>query len=371
MDSSDSIGVYGEAKAEYTRQLCIFVVPALETYFLDLLAETKVNEKNPQRVLWVFQDSLKQFPEWNVDKVNRETEKVISSAKCDYLEEILTAVFIAHTKVLSAIRLTSKQKKLQITIPKLDHFLHRTMSECARLLWSNAYLFAENGTSIDKQKNLRQVEQLLHEGILQSIRGMLPVKSILKEYLADDGDEAPNANDEDQQNTVPPVIPEAFVQDLSGSGVAAEPIPAISLAAEPEVKAEAPGEPAVKLEPVVKAEPAVKLEPAVKAEPVVRAEAPGEPVVKAEPVVAGPPTIVVDTEPAKVSFTKMDTFFDSQNPNQNSIHEPVINTNTDEEDDDDSGISHLEISNDPPEPMDDYENLEENEALEMDEFETL
>ena len=193
MDSSDSIGVYGEAKAEYTRQLCIFVVPALETYFLDLLAETKVNEKNPQRVLWVFQDSLKQFPEWNVDKVN-------------YLEEILTAVFIAHTKVLSAIRLTSKQKKLQITIPKLDHFLHRTMSECARLLWSNAYLFAENGTSIDKQKNLRQVEQLLHEGILQSIRGMLPVKSILKEYLADDGDEAPNANEDDQQNSVAPLF---------------------------------------------------------------------------------------------------------------------------------------------------------------------
>lgn len=346
MDSSDSIGVYGEAKAEYTRQLCIFVVPALETYFLDLLAETKVNEKNPQRVLWVFQDSLKQFPEWNVDKVNRETEKVISSTKCDYLEEILTAVFIAHTKVLSAIRLTSKQKKLQITIPKLDHFLHRTMSECARLLWSNAYLFAENGTSIDKQKNLRQVEQLLHEGILQSIRGMLPVKSILKEYLADDGDEALNANEDDQQNSVAPVVPEGFVQDLSGSALTPEPIPAISLTVEAKVE-----EPVAKVE-----EPVAKVE-----EPVAKVE---------EPVAAGPPTIVVDTEPAKVSFTKMDTFFDSQNPNQNSIHEPVINTNTDE-DDDDSGISHLEISNDPPEPMDDYEILDENEALEMDEFETL
>jgi hypothetical protein len=346
MDSSDSIGVYGEAKAEYTRQLCIFVVPALETYFLDLLAETKVNEKNPQRVLWVFQDSLKQFPEWNVDKVNRETEKVISSTKCDYLEEILTAVFIAHTKVLSAIRLTSKQKKLQITIPKLDHFLHRTMSECARLLWSNAYLFAENGTSVDKQKNLRQVEQLLHEGILQSIRGMLPVKSILKEYLADDGDEAPNANEDDQQNSVAPVVPEGFVRDLSGSSLTPEPIPAISLAIDAKIE-----------EPVTKVE-----EPLAKV---------NEPLAKVEPVVAGPPTIVVDTEPAKVSFTKMDTFFDSQNPNQNSIHEPVINTNTNEDDDDDSGISHLEISNDPPEPIDDYENLEENGTLEMNEFETL
>jgi len=338
---SDSIGVYGEAKAEYTRQLCIFLVPALETYFLDLLAETKEAEKNPQRVLWVFQDSLKQFPEWNMDKVAKQTEKVITSTKCDYLEEILTAVFIAHTKVLSAIRLTSKQKKLQITIPKLDHFLHRTMSECARFLWSNAYLFSETGTSIDRQKNLRQVEQLLHEGVLQSIRGMLPVKSILKEYLADDGDEdAPvttatvaTADEEKEEESIPPVIPESFIQDLSGSTIP----PA---APEPE--------------PVPVPVSVPKEEPKEEVVPV------------AAPVT---PTIVVDTEPAKVSFTSMDTFFDSRNPSQNSIHEPVIKT--DEDEDDDAGVTSLEISNDPPEPIDDYENLEEAEALPIDEFETL
>ena len=337
---SDSIGVYGEAKAEYTRQLCIFLVPALETYFLDLLAETKEAEKNPQRVLWVFQDSLKQFPEWNMDKVAKQTEKVIAATKCDYLEEILTAVFIAHTKVLSAIRLTSKQKKLQITIPKLDHFLHRTMSECARLLWSNAYLFSETGTSIDRQKNLRQVEQLLHEGVLQSIRGMLPVKSILKEYLADDGDEdAPvtaveEKEKEKEEESIPPVIPELFIQDLSGSSIP-EPVP----------------------EPVSEPAPVIL---APKAEP--------ETVVS-EPTAVPTPTIVVDTEPAKVSFTSMDTFFDSRNPSQNSIHEPVLKADDDE--DEDAGVTSLEISNDPPEPIDDYENLEEAEALPIDEFETL
>ena len=80
------------------------------------------------------------------------------------------------------------------------------------------------------------------------------------------------------------------------------------------------------------------------------------------------PTIVVDTEPAKVSFTSMDTFFDSHNPSENSIHEPVIKP---EEEDEDMGVTSLEISNDPPEPIDDYENLEETETLAMDEFETL
>ena len=44
MDGSEGIGVYGEAKAEYTRQLCSFLVPALETYFLDVLEDVKTTE---------------------------------------------------------------------------------------------------------------------------------------------------------------------------------------------------------------------------------------------------------------------------------------------------------------------------------------
>jgi hypothetical protein len=379
MDGSDSIGVYGEAKAEYTRQLCIFLVPALEGYYLDLLKETKDTEKDPRRVLWVFQDALKQFPDWNVDKVQRETEKVVTATKCDYMEEILTAVFIAHTKVLSAIRLTSRQKKLQITIPKLEHFLHRTMSECARLLWSNAYLFAENGTSIDRQKNLRQVEQLLHEGVLQSIRGMLPVKSILKEYLTDDTDdileaatpsavaEAEAEADADAElNAVPPVVHEenvvAPVVDLSGATVAPEPVPAPTPAAVPEpvpepVSAPAPA-PAVP-EPT----PAVIPIPTPVPEPVVPAASP----------MTSVPLIIVETESPVVGFTQRDTVFDSENSEKNTIrmspHE--------DDDDDDAYAGGIEIDESAPAmDIDDFENLnevdeDENVAFENDEFETL
>lgn len=177
--------VYAEAKGEYTRQLCVFLVPTLETYFLDLLNEAKQSATAPTKELLTFQNLLQGIPDWNQDKVIRETTKLQSDTKCDYLEELVTAVFIAHTKVLSAIRLTSKQKKLQITIPKLDHFLHRVLSECARSLWSNAFLFSGTN-SLERQKNLRQVEHLIEEAILQGIRGLLPVKSILREYLQED-----------------------------------------------------------------------------------------------------------------------------------------------------------------------------------------
>jgi hypothetical protein len=341
--ATESIGVYGEAKTEYTRQLCNFLVPALETYFLDLLASTKESEKDPKRVLWVFQDSLKQFPDWNMDKVERETTKISEASKCDYLEEILTAVFIAHTKVLSAIRLTSKQKKLQITIPKLQHFLHRTMSECARLLWSNAYLFNDNISAVERQKNLRQVEQLLNEGVLQSIRGMLPVKSILKEYLSDDVEEAHTTEDatteEANEEAIEPVVKEGEEPKAPPNTPEAPVLSSIDLSGS-----------------VVEEKPKVE---EVKEE--VKVEEPKAEETKAEE----PPTIKIDTEPS-VSFTNLNTVF-HYDPNKNTIDKP---DHTEEVIIDEIQIDENAI----PEAVDDFEVLDKEDdqlSFAENEFETL
>ena len=325
------------------------------------MTSTKENEKDPKRILWSFQDSLKQFPDWNVDKVQRETAKIQESTKCDYLEEILTAVFIAHTKVLSAIRLTSRQKKLQITIPKLDHFLHRTMSECARLLWSNAYLFNDSISAIERQKNLRQVEQLLHEGVLQSIRGMLPVKSILKEYLADDGDEAPASS----SGTTEAEEEEAVTD-------AVEPVVKEEDKKEEEEKKETPEATAstleTKEEQVVAALPAIVIDlSGVLLKP---EEVRGE--VDAPPAAAAPKeekkeeVINVDTEPM-VSFTNLDTVF-HYNPELNVTGPREIK-------EEDSYVDEIQIDESAPaEPLDEFESLEKEDdelSFKEDEFETL
>ena len=191
----EGVGVYAEAKGEYTRQLCQYLSPSIHTYFMELFELAKEREPDSKKHLLSFQTLLEGISEWNVDKVQRETQNIAIRSQCDYLEELLTAVFIAHTKVLSAIRLTNKQKKLQITIPKLEHFLHRTLTECARHLWTNTYLFS-TGTSLERQKNMRQIEGLITEGIQQGIRTMLPVKSILREYLAMEDSELED-NEED------------------------------------------------------------------------------------------------------------------------------------------------------------------------------
>ena len=176
METHDSTAsVYAEAKGEYTKQLTLFIVPTFHRFFMTCLNQASSEEENQKRQLWKFQELLSQIPEWNVDKVQREVQRFISDIQCDYLEELVTAVFIAHTKVLTAIRIGNKNKRVQITIPKLDHFLHRALSECSRLLWSSAYLFHNELSPIEKQKNHRQIEGLIHEGIGQAIRGLLPV----------------------------------------------------------------------------------------------------------------------------------------------------------------------------------------------------
>jgi len=336
MDIQEGIDVYSTAKSEYTQQFCIFLIPALLTYFLSLLEEAKEKEKDLKRVLWTFQNLLKDIPEWNTDKVMRETEIIQSNTKCDYLEELLTAVFVAHTKVLSAIRINSKNKKLQITIPKVDHFLHRTLSECARSLWSNAYLFSEQATSVDRQKNLRQVEHLLHQAILQSIRGMLPVKNILKEYLTDDGDAE---GEKDEKEEVKEEIKEEVKEELKEAIIA----------------------------PVIEGATVIKL-PAVEdlSGNVLEIQT-EEKEKEKEKEQEKPPVIFVDTEQS-VKFTDHDAMFDSDNPGQNSID---MKEHTEESDL--ASVSAIDILDPLAGGLDDFEDLEKpaDQPMALSDFETL
>ena len=126
---------------------------------------------------------------WNQDRIHDEVRVILEKSGCDYMEELMTAVFVAHTKVLTAIRLSTKQKKLSITVPKLDHFIHRIFRESSRAFWKTPFLFMDTGSVVDRQKNILQVEALTAEAITTAVRGLLPVKQILKDYLEDDDDE--------------------------------------------------------------------------------------------------------------------------------------------------------------------------------------
>ena len=197
MDNQEtSASVYSEAKSEYTKQLVFNFQPVLLRFFLDRYDEVKRSSavtSKAKSALSEFQDSLSQIPEWNLDKVQKETTHLLQNVQCDYVDDLITAVFIAHAKILSAIKLDTKSRRtnpIQITIPKPDHFMHRAMSECSRIMWSNVYLFNDSVSSLDRQKNMTIVNRYLEDGIVQAIRNLLPVKSILRDSLREEADDA-------------------------------------------------------------------------------------------------------------------------------------------------------------------------------------
>lgn len=341
MDSPD-ISVYGEAKGEYTRQLCVYLVPCLESYFLELLETAKQQSPSPQKILWQFQTLMQSIPDWNQDKVLHETERIQKDCKCDYLEELLTAVFIAHTKVLSAIRLTTKQKKLQITIPKIDHFLHRVLSDSARSLWTNAFLFAECN-SIEKQKNLRQVAALLHEAVLQGIRGLLPVKSILREYLHDDDDAegAEEKEEEKKETSSESAHAEEKKETLSESAHAEEKEEQVKSEDTPqETTSEVTAPPALEVA-------SAEAEDASGNEASAPASAEEETTPVTQPSENASPMIYIDTKPS-VSFSQEHIMFDSDNLENNEIHDiPFAEAELREDsDDEENEIDSIELTND-------------------------
>jgi hypothetical protein len=81
------------------------------------------------------------------------------------------------------MRVGQKQKKIDINIPKLDDFIHKTYINVARKVYKNVYLFETNIPPLTVQKHHRELEIIVQECILNTLRESIPVESILKAYM--------------------------------------------------------------------------------------------------------------------------------------------------------------------------------------------
>ena len=61
-------------------------------------------------ILYIFQPLLENVPKWNAEIIEAETERIIRMSKCDWLDDLLTAVFISLTRILMS---NWSQSKLQ------------------------------------------------------------------------------------------------------------------------------------------------------------------------------------------------------------------------------------------------------------------
>jgi hypothetical protein len=135
------------------------------------------------KYLMTFQNLLSRVPKWNNEIIEEERKRIVERSGCNYLEDLITCVHVIQLKVLTCIRVGNKQKKIDISIPKLDSFVHKVYINAARKVYSNVYLFEKNLTPLSVQKNNRELEIIVQECILAAIRDSIPTESIIRAYM--------------------------------------------------------------------------------------------------------------------------------------------------------------------------------------------
>lgn len=141
------------------------------------------NSNERSKYLMTFQNLLSRIPKWNSSLIEDERKRIIDKSGCTYLEDLITCVHVIQLKVLTCIRVGNKQKKIDISIPKLDSFLHRVYILTARKVYSNVYLFERGISDLAMQKNNREFEIITQEAILTSIRESIPTEAIIRAYM--------------------------------------------------------------------------------------------------------------------------------------------------------------------------------------------
>jgi hypothetical protein len=142
-----------------------------------------IDNDEPNKYLMTFQNLLSRIPKWNNEIIEDERKRIIERSGCNYLEDLITCVHIIQLKVLTCIRVGNKQKKIDISIPKLDSFIHKVYINVARKVYSNVYLFDKNVSPLQSQKNNRELENIIQECVLISIRESIPTEAIIRAYM--------------------------------------------------------------------------------------------------------------------------------------------------------------------------------------------
>ena len=175
-----------ESKNEWGARLLTILTPLIMEGFKSIFDESvslcKANGEM-EKYLMTFQNLITRIPKWNASIIETERKRIIEKSCCNYLEELVTCVHIIQLKILTAMRVGQKQKKIDINIPKLDDFIHKAYINVARKIYKNVYLFEISAVPLQVQKHNREMEIIVQECILNAVRESIPIEGILRAYM--------------------------------------------------------------------------------------------------------------------------------------------------------------------------------------------
>tara|TARA_B110000444_G_scaffold40391_1_gene36251 strand:+ start:293 stop:1180 length:888 start_codon:yes stop_codon:yes gene_type:complete len=174
----DNLNVLVEAKKEYLGQMCLIMYPPMIEVFDEMYNEAMKNSKGKQ-VLIMFQKHLKEVPNWSNAMSKRHSDNITD--RCSWFGDLLAAVFVACTKILSAVRLKADNKKISLKLPTEEVFIQTCYNNIAKDLYRDPYIFHDEQSEYMRDENLRVRFTLCIEN---TVKELIPVQQILQTYMS-------------------------------------------------------------------------------------------------------------------------------------------------------------------------------------------
>ena len=187
----NNITTLTEAQYEWALRLVNILSPLIQEGVQSIFSESWnicEKEKELDKYLMTFQNLLSRVPKWNEEIIQTEVDRIIEKSGCNYMEDLLSCVHIIHLKILTTIRTGKTQKKIDIDIPKLNHFIHKIYITCSRCLYTRVYLFEKDISPLIIQRNRSEFNELVKQSIMNVVRDSIPVEFLLRAYLDESTD---------------------------------------------------------------------------------------------------------------------------------------------------------------------------------------
>ena len=213
-----SLNSLQESRNEWCSRLITVLTPCVIDGIKSIFEESwKLCVENDEKTkyLMTFQNFLSRVPKWNPSIISQECSRIKEKSNCTYISDLITCVHIIQLKMLSCMRVGTKQKKVDVNIPSLDDFVHHIYINAARKIYTNVYLFEMGISSLKSQKNSRELEVIIKECILQTVRETIPVEELLKLYMNETVENATEVHEREEIISQEPVIDKTVAGNIS------------------------------------------------------------------------------------------------------------------------------------------------------------
>jgi hypothetical protein len=216
-----SLSSLQESRNEYCSRLITILTPCIIDGVKSIFDESwKLCIENDEKAkyLMTFQNFLSRVPKWNSNIIAQECGRIKEKSNCTYISDLITCVHILQLKMLSCMRVGTKQKKVNVDMPVLDDFIHKVYVNVARKVYTNVYLFEFGISALKSQKNSRELEIIIRECILQTIRDNIPVEELLKLYMSETVEDAMEVHEREEIISQEPIIEKPVAGNISNPG---------------------------------------------------------------------------------------------------------------------------------------------------------